>query len=50
MIIEKIMDDSFTADFSLESNVSFPIKSTLWSRVPFIRIYAIKQDREREPC
>lgn len=48
MIIKQIMNDSFTADFSLEGNVSFPVKSTLWSRMPFIRIYAIKQERRRE--
>lgn len=42
MIIEQTMNDSFTADFSLEGIVSFPVKSTLWSRMPFIRIYAIK--------
>lgn len=48
MIIQQIMNDSFMADFSLEGNVSFPIESTLWSRMPFIRIYAIKPDMNRE--
>lgn len=47
MIIKQIMNDSFTADFSLEGNVSFPVKSTLWSRMPFIRIYVLnKMKRE----
>lgn len=48
MIIEQIMNDSFKVGFSLEGNVSFPVKSTLWSRMPFIRIYAIKRDMKRE--